>query len=187
MDRARLAALGSRFGRVVVSAFVTWHLAATFVVMIPLSPLKVRYFPTVQQYMLPLGLWQFWGMFAPDPFHESLVLEAEVVDAHGVRHRFEFPKLADFSKWRGIPRYRHCKFACNLLLDEFEAGRRYTARYVARRLNLPADAYPLVVEERLMLTPLPPPGQPPDPFAKVSPYKLGQYRIESPGELEGQP
>ena len=187
MDRARLTAHVGRLRRAAISAFVVFHLTATFVFLIPWSPVKVRWFESVRLYMLPLGLWQYWGMFAPDPFHDSMVLEAEALDAQGVRHRFEFPKLADFSKWRGVPRYRHCKYACNLLLEEFEPARKYAARHVARQLNLPADAYPITVEERLMFTVSPPFGEPADPFAKVYPYALGRYRIETRDELEGRP
>ena len=45
--------------------------------------------------MLPLGLWQWWAMFAPEPINETFVLDAEVIDAKGMRHIHEFPRIGD--------------------------------------------------------------------------------------------
>ena len=53
-------------------------------------------------YMLPLGLWQWWAIFAPDPLRENRVLEAEVIDAKRLIHIYEFTKIGDLSLWRKI-------------------------------------------------------------------------------------
>src|SRR5438874_2588471 len=82
--------------RVAISAFVVVHMSATLVWVMPGCPIRGRCFNLASYYILPLGLWQYWGMFAPDPMSHTFTLEAEVVDANGLRSRFVFPKLADY-------------------------------------------------------------------------------------------
>ena len=50
-----------------LSAFVTFHVAATVVWVMPLCPIRNELSPWFQYYIVPLGLWQSWAMFAPDP------------------------------------------------------------------------------------------------------------------------
>src|SRR5512135_842784 len=76
-------------------------------------------FPTLQYYMLPLGIWQFWAMFAPDPIRDTLTVEAEVIDARGLRHLFAFTRVGDLNRWDSIPKFRHSKYTVNLSIDEF--------------------------------------------------------------------
>ena len=61
--------------RLAISAFLVFHLTATVVWNLPNSPLKQCLFPRMRPYMLPLGLWQSWWMFAPDPMGTTAVLE----------------------------------------------------------------------------------------------------------------
>ena len=139
--------------RLAISAFVLFHVAATVIWVTPVSPLKQRLMPPLRYYMLPLGLWQAWCMFAPDPQRETIVLESEVIDVHGMRHVYEFPKVADLPWWRKMPRFRHPKFASNLLFDEFQIQREFTARHAVRVFQetdhrLSATARRLSKEER---------------------------------------
>ena len=65
--------------------------------------------------MLPLGLWQWWAIFAPEPLRENRVLEAEVIDAKGLIHIYEFTKIGDMSAWQKLGRYRNPKFTDNMM------------------------------------------------------------------------
>ncbi len=128
--------------RLAVSSFLVFHLTATATWNLPDSPLKSKLLPAFRPYMLPLGLWQCWWMFAPDPMGDTAVLETEVIDAKGTRHVFEFTKVADLPWWKKLPKFRHPKFTCNLMMQEYAVQREFAARYALRQLNLPPEAYP---------------------------------------------
>ncbi len=169
--------------RLLISAFLIVHLGATFVWVLPPCPIKERCFRTASYYILPLGLWQYWTMFAPDPIRDTVMLEAEVIDTQGLRHGYSFPHLADFSTWRGVPRFRHSKYAVNLAIDEFEKAREFAARHVVRQLNLPAEAFPVAVHLYYQVRPAPPPGSPADPMTPPRTSTLATFDFSSPSAV----
>lgn len=145
-----------------VSAFVLFHLTATALWITPFCAIKQRLGIPLTYYMFPTGTWQGWMMFAPNPPATINTLEAVAVDAQGIRHEFLFPRIADYSFWETLPRFRHPKFIANLLLDDNAVSRQFAARHVARKLDLPAKAYPLNVQLVYMVKKIPPPFSPPD-------------------------
>ena len=171
--------------RLAISAFLIFHLTATLVWVLPVSPLRQALEPAFRPYMIPLGLWQSWWMFAPDPMRVTATLESEVIDAQGMRHVFEFPKVADLPWWRKLPRFRHPKFTCNLLGDEFKAQREFTARHVVRQLGLRPEAYPVHVSLYCQVLEPPPPGQAyRDPMQTPKLHALGTYDFACPQEVQ---
>ncbi len=71
------------------------------------------------------------------------MLDAEVIDAKGMRHIHEFPRIGDLPWYRKLPRYRQPKFTANMNDGEFthatgvrrpsrrssvESGRRFLSR-----------------------------------------------------------
>ncbi len=170
--------------RLVISAFLVFHLSLTALWVLPNCPIKLRFFDPASHYMLPLGLWQYWGMFAPDPPRENYTLEAEVFDAQGLRHSFAFPRVADYSWWRGIARFRHSKFSSNMYIDEFTRQRKLTARHVVRQLGLTDDAFPLQVRLMYRVRPMPQPGGPPeDPMTPTRPLTIGTFPFNKPDDV----
>jgi hypothetical protein len=170
--------------RLGISAFLVVHLGATALWVIPPCPLRSACFGPVSCYMLPLGLWQFWSMFSPDPVRETLFLEADLIDSHGLRFAFAFPKLADFSKWGAVPRFRHSKYAVNLSIAELEIQRELAARHVVRQIGVPASSFPVDVHLIYQVRPTPPPGSPPvDPMTPTHPYLIGTYHFASLSEV----
>lgn len=167
-----------------ISAFLIFHVTATAIWVLPPCPIRQRAFPTLQYYMLPLGIWQFWAMFAPDPIRDTLTVEAEVIDAHGLRHLFAFTRVGDFNRWASIPKFRHSKYAANLSLDEFDAVRLCAARHAVRTMNVPADAFPLDVHLFYQVKPTPPPGGPPaDGMTPTKSHLLGTFAFADPREV----
>ena len=171
--------------RLAISAFLLFHVAATVIWVLPICPIRNKCVPVVQYYMLPLGMWQSWGMFAPDPIRDTIMLDAEVIDCNGLRYGFAFPRMADYTWWQGIPRFRYSKYAANLASDEFALPRQFAAHHVLRRLKLPAAVYPVSVHLMYELHPTPPPGSVAaiDPMSPAKPYVVGTIRIESPREV----
>ena len=180
MESARLVR------RSLVSAFVVVHITATLLFVIPTCPLRVNCYKVVSLYILPLGLWQYWGMFSPDPPANILMLDATVTDVRGMRHNFEFPRQADSSIWRAMPRFRHSKFVMNLSDPDpgMELNRRCAARHVVRQLAMPAEAFPVDVQLIFTAIPCPPAGS---TLAETPSQKqffpVGTYRFASRDEV----
>ena len=163
-----------------VSAFLIVHIGATLIWVMPNCPIRERCHGLVSGYIMPIGMCQYWGMFAPDPMKETLTLEAEVFDAKGLRYSFAFPKLADFSILAGVPRFRHSKYAANLAIPDLNISRELAARHVARQLGLPREAYPVTVRLIYQVRTPPPPGGPPaDPMTPTVPYLIGNFPVAS--------
>jgi hypothetical protein len=145
--------------RLVISAFVLFHVSALAIWTIPTCHIKDRFQkPLYPYYMLPLGLWQWWAIFAPDPMRDTVVLDAEVLDCKGMRHVYEFTRLADLPWWKKIPYYRHPKFTSNMGSDEYLKARKFAARHVVRQLGLGAEAFPLWVSLYYKIKASPAPG-----------------------------
>jgi hypothetical protein len=145
--------------RVVISTFVLLHLSALMIWTMPDCAIKQRFQAPYRYYMLPLGLWQWWAIFAPDPLRENRVLEAEVIDAKGLIHIHEFTKIGDLSVWQKLGRYRHPKFTDNMVNGgEYGRQREFTARHVVRQLGLREDAFPLTVSLYARVNDVPPAG-----------------------------
>jgi hypothetical protein len=179
--QARMRALR----RGAISAFLLAHITATVIWVLPPCPLRARCLGVVQCYMLPLGFWQYWGMFAPDPQRDSMTLEAEVIDARGIRSTFAFPKIADYpTQLSKLARFRYPKYAANLLLPDSPLERKFSARHALRQLSLPAEAYPLTISMVYHVRVSPPPGgAPADPMTPTHPIVACTLAFASPSEV----
>jgi hypothetical protein len=169
-----------------LSAFLIFQVSATMIWVLPASPIRDALAPALHYYMVPTGLWQFWAMFAPDPVHDTITLEAEVIDKHGLRQRFAFPRVADYDPWHAIPKFRHSKYAANIAIkdDDFNKLRRFAARHVVRSLNVPSDSFPVDVHLFYQVKETPPPGTPPgDELKPPRPLLLETYAFATPSEV----
>ena len=144
--------------RLAISAFVIFHLSALIIWTIPPCAIKERFQGPYRYYMLPLGIWQWWAIFAPNPVRENQILEAEVIDAKGIRHIHEFTKIGDMSSWDKMFRYRDPKFTGNMMNDEYSKQRVLTARHAVRQLGLKENAFPLWVSLYVKVSDTPPAG-----------------------------
>jgi hypothetical protein len=141
-----------------ISAFVIFHLSALIMWTMPNCAVKAQFLRPYRYYILPLGLWQWWAIFAPDPIRNTMVLNAEVLDAKGMRHTYEFPRIGDLPWWQQFGRYRHPKFTANMTIDEYKTHRTFTARHAVRQLGLGNEAFPVWVSLYLDIKDSPPPG-----------------------------
>jgi hypothetical protein len=163
---------------------VIFHLSALIMWTMPHCAIKAQFQSPYRYYVLPLGLWQWWAIFAPDPVTENQVLEAEVVDAKKLIHVYEFTKIGDLSFWDKLSRYRHPKFTGNMMSNEFLTQRKFTARHVVRQLGLGDDAFPLCVSLYVKLTHAPPVGSAvTDPMTPPRIQLLERYEFASMKEV----
>ena len=171
--------------RLAISTFLAIHLLAVGVINLPPSALKARLFQPALYYIVPLGLDQAWGMFAPNPVQHAMTLEVMTVDKDGIQRIFAFPKMTDFSVWRAIPRVRHSKFSSNCGVATNVAHREFAVRHAIRQLKIPASAFPVEAELIYQVQETSPPGDPPrDPMKPPVPQTLQTYRYPSMAEVQ---
>jgi hypothetical protein len=162
--------------RLEISAIVVFHLVAVTTWIVPDCELHRRLVGSAAYYLMPLGQWQYWGMFAPDPLRDTVTLEALVLDAKGLLHTFAFPQEGNRSIWDAAWHYRHSKYAANFALkDEFKAHREFAARHAVRQLHLPPEEFPVEVRLVYQIKPTPPPGTLPDPMTPQTSSVIESY------------
>jgi hypothetical protein len=174
--------------RWVISAFVIFHLSALIMWTMPQCAIKARCQAPYYYYVLPLGLWQWWAIFAPDPIRNTVVLNAEVVDSKGMRYTFEFPRIGDLTWWQKLPRYRHPKFTNNMLIEEYKVHRTFTARHAVRELakqhSVGEESFPVWVSLYLDIKDSPPPGTgASDPMATPRVEVVDRFQFASMKEV----
>jgi hypothetical protein len=171
--------------RVVISAFVIFHLSALMMWTMPNCAIKSQFQSPYHYYVLPLGLWQWWAIFAPDPIRNTMTLNAEVIDAKGMRQTYEFTRLANLTWWQKIPRYRNCKFTANMGdSEEYAKHREFTARHAVRQLGMGAEAFPVWVSLYFEIKDSPPPGTGvADPMAAPRIQVLDRFQFGSLKEV----
>jgi hypothetical protein len=170
--------------RLAISAFLAFHLSAVLIINMPPSPLRARLWWPVEHYLVPIGLDQSWGMFAPNPVPNPSTMEVHTVDKDGIQRTFAFPKMTDFSPWEGIPRVRHSKFTSVCGLAHNTAHREFATRYAIRRLKIPASAFPVEAEFLYQVKETAPLGEPRDPLKPPIPLTLSTYRFPSIAEVQ---
>jgi hypothetical protein len=168
----------------VISAFALFHLSALVIWTMPPCAIKERCSGPYYYYVLPLGIWQWWAMFAPNPVRETAVVEAEVIDAKGMRYLHEFPRIGELPWWQKIPRYRNPKFGNNMGNNEYAASRQFAARHAVRQLGLGSEAFPLWVSLYFKVNPCPAPGSATaDPMAPARVEMLERFQFASMKEV----
>lgn len=150
--------------RLAISAFLIAHLGAIVLVNLPDCSLRRKLGNRwVDAYLNPTGQWQAWGMFGPEPPHDTITLEAVTRDARGIVRRYAFPRMMDASRWEGFRGgFRHSKFANTLAETTASANREFAARYVVRALKLRAEDFPVDVQLVYQVWPTSPPEAPAD-------------------------
>jgi hypothetical protein len=170
--------------RLVISAFVIFHLSALIMWTMPDCAFRARFQGYFRCYVLPLGLWQWWAIFAPDPVRNTTTLNAEIVDAQGMRQVYEFTRIGELPWWQKFPRYRHPKFTMNMGIDEYAKHREFTARHAVRQLGLEARSFPVWVSLYYEIKDTPPPGTGvADPMAATRLQLVERFQFGSPKEV----
>ena len=170
--------------RIFLSAFLIIHFSAVIIINLPPSALRQSLIMPAIWYLLPVGLDQAWGMFAPNPVFHSNTLEVATVDNRGIHRTFVYPRMGDFSIWQAMPRVRHSKYAANCGSETNVALREYSVRNAIRQLKIPADAFPVSAELYFQVIETPPLGAPKrDPMKLPSVQSLQNYRFPTLAEV----
>ena len=170
--------------RVFISAFLIIHCTAVILINLPASALRQATIVPVIWYLLPMGLDQAWGMFAPNPVQHNNTLEVMTVDNHGIQRIYAYPKMTDFTIWEAIPRVRHSKYASNVAPERNVMIREYSVRNAIRCLKIPADAFPVTAELYYNVVETPALGEPArDPMKPPTHETVQNYRFPTLAEV----
>ncbi len=170
--------------RIFLSTFLIIHLTAVIIMNLPPSALRQALFYPAACYLVPIGLDQAWGMFAPNPVLHTNTLEVLTVDNDGIQRTFVFPRMSDFSIWEAMPRVRHSKYASNCGQERNVALREYSVRHAIRQLGIKGDAFPVTAELYYQVTETPPVGAPRrDPMLPPFHQTLQTYRFPTLAEV----
>jgi hypothetical protein len=74
------------------------------------NQLELKNWAPIYGYLYPLGLWQYWDMFAPDPVQKDAWCDAEVVYLDGTKATFEYPRMKSLSIFEKFMKERHRKY-----------------------------------------------------------------------------
>jgi hypothetical protein len=146
-------------GRGVISLFLVVTLVSVVAWNLPSSELKDKALPVVAPYVNATGLNQNWSVFAPEPRRSTIVLEARITYADGVRETWRAPArnavVGGYSDYRWRKWYEHVTSGDETFL------RKPAAEYVAR-LHTQDGRQPVRVVLIGRSQPLLPPGPGPE-------------------------
>ncbi len=121
--------------RLVVSALIVAHAAAVILWLLPASRARGAVAGVADRYINYAGVWQSWGMFAPEPANLNLYVHARIDYRDGSQRTWSFPRMnqLDFVTRYRLERYR--KYEEYAHLDGYGAIWPDLARWVARQHN----------------------------------------------------
>ena len=124
----------ARYGlpvRLLLSAFILFHIVATLLWVMPRSELHNRVRSLTWNYVSHVGLWQHWGMFAPQPSNLNAYLSAVITYQDGSQQEWTWPRMAELDLVAKYPKERYRKFAEYARMDTFAFMWPSLAHYAA--------------------------------------------------------
>src|ERR1051326_2116413 len=92
--------------RAALNVFIAFHVIALFFWGLPESPFRSRMAKPFQPYVVYMGLWHIWGMFAPNPLDINFDVRAQVIYRDGSTAEWHVPRPEEFSVWERAPKER---------------------------------------------------------------------------------
>jgi hypothetical protein len=170
---------GRWWGRILINAFILWHLFALTIWLLPESALRQSWIGLVSPYMTWTGFMQSWSLFSPNPAPMEVYVEARITYADGRARSWVYPRMVNMGY---LERYRRERFRKLIEMahpDENRVVWPSLARYAARRNNLNPGNPPVSVALVRHFRAIPPPGL---LFAPFKTYLFFQMPVRS-GDL----
>jgi hypothetical protein len=160
--------------RLLLSGFIAFHITATLLWLLPPSALRQALFSLPQQYISRVGLWQSWGMFAPEPSNLNLYLTATLSYRDGSQQSWTWPRPEQLDLLTRYQKERYRKFTEYGRLDAFSYLWPSMAQFAAKQLPQ-APANPVVrvqLWRHWWFVPPPPAG---GDLSQPPPHQWSQY------------
>jgi hypothetical protein len=125
--------LAGGWRRGALNGFIAFHVLAVSAWLTPATwPPRDRLVRPIAPYIQFLGLWQAWGMFAPEPLAYNVHVEADVTFEDGSVRRWTPPRMADLDGFSRYRKERWRRWTEVIRLDEKRVAWPDAARFVAR-------------------------------------------------------
>lgn len=121
--------------RLLITAFLAFHIVAVLLWLTPAMTLNKAFLRLTRNYISWVGLWQNWGMFAPEPSRLNIYISAEIVYRDGTLEEWSFPRMNKLDLFSRYYMERYRKFEEYAHLDSFDGLWPDIAVWVARQHN----------------------------------------------------
>lgn len=160
--------------RLLLSALILFHGLAIFLWLAPASPASAGVRAVTRSYMTWSGLWQSWGMFAPEPSRLNVYLSAQITYRDGTQRTWSFPRMNQLDLFSRYYKERYRKFEEYAHLDTFDGLWPDMAVWIARTNDPDPDNPPVRVAltRNWWIVPPPPPN---GDISQDPPHTWSQY------------
>jgi hypothetical protein len=141
---------------VALNIFIALHLAGLFFWGLPDSPLRNHMARPFERYLVYMGLWHIWGMFAPAPLNVNYDVRATVKHKDGTTSMWNIPRMEKLPIWQRASKERYRKWSERIRADEYAMIWDDTARWIARQNNTNPTNPPVEVKMTRWWTEVPP-------------------------------
>lgn len=145
--------------RAALNVFIAVHVTFLVVWGLPSSLFRTRLCEPITSYMIYLGLWHSWSMFAPTPLATHFDVRAQVAYQDGSTNEWIAPRMEELPLWERVPKERYRKWRERIRIDEYMSIWDDTARFVARRMNTNPTNPPVEVKLTRYWVDIPPPNK----------------------------
>src|SRR5215212_6279761 len=96
--------------RGILNILITLHVLGLFLWGLPDGKFRSYTAWPFERYIVYMGLWHIWGMFAPAPLNINFDVRAEVRYQDGSKAEWVAPRMEELSIWQRAPKERYRKW-----------------------------------------------------------------------------
>jgi hypothetical protein len=144
--------------RAALNVFIAFHLVALFLWGLPDGSFRKYAARPFQNYIVNMGLWHIWGMFAPKPLDINFDVRATVKYKDGTTAEWIAPRMEELPHTQRVPRERFRKWRERIRADEFKMIWDDAAHWIARQMNRDPQNPPVEVKMTRWWTRIPDPN-----------------------------
>ena len=146
--------------RALLTAFIAFHIVAVLLWLTPATTLNKAFLHLTRNYISWAGLWQNWGMFAPEPSRLNIYISAVITHRDGTEESWEFPRMNKLDLFSRYYKERYRKFEEYAHLDSFDGLWPDIALWIARQHDQDPSNPPVRVTltRNWWIVPPPPPN-----------------------------
>jgi hypothetical protein len=175
--------------RAALNIFIAFNLLGLFLWGLPDGAFRKYMARPFEKYIVYMGLWHIWGMFAPKPLDMNFDVRATIKYQDGSTAEWIAPRMEELPHSQRVPKERFRKWRERIRSEEYMMIWDDTARWIARQ-NYPNPQNPPVeVKMTRWWTPIPEPNRKQDyqpPIKSVTfkkSFTYGTYPIK-PKDLQ---
>jgi hypothetical protein len=143
--------------RAALNCFISLHFAALFFWGLPDGPFRNHMARPFEKYVVYMGLWHIWGMFAPAPLNINFDVRATVKYQDGSTAEWIAPRMEELPIWQRASKERFRKWRERIRSEEYSMIWNDTARWIARQMNTKPNNLPVQVTMTRWWVDIPPP------------------------------